>query len=31
MLDDAVGAEDDNLTGDQSAVTRPALHKGDAT
>jgi hypothetical protein len=31
MLDDAIGGEDDNLTGDESAVTRPALNKGDAT
>jgi len=31
LLDDPVGGEDDNLTGDQPAVARPALHKGDAT
>jgi hypothetical protein len=30
MLYDSIGSEDDNLTGDQSAVTCPALHKGDA-
>ena len=31
MLDDAIGGEDDNLTGDQSAVARPGLHKGHTT
>jgi hypothetical protein len=31
VLDDAIGAEDDNLTGDQSAVAPPSLHKSDAT